>query len=330
VTGATRVAFEAGLAHYDPPPPGELGDLEQLRLADRFRFANVLRAWIDVDDSGDVTGTGYSGGGLIGSTTVRLGRLPFTFQPVQLPVIQHDPVVGGGWVRFSQTVGGRTGLPAPRRVRRKPFVQWLPPLVWTTLSLTLHTDGRAEFSLAGASRFPRHWVYDDAGRVALKSGLADFQDWFRQSFGRHSPWGDVDSSALVMAVETALERSLSVQSMHGERKPKIERLPAGTTLVRQGQPGTDIYLLLDGVMRVERDGERLAEYGPGAVLGERAYLEGGVRTSSLVAVTPCRVASVPPSQFERAGLEELAAGHRHEEKSMAVQEGEPRARTASA
>jgi hypothetical protein len=325
VTGAARTAFDHGLTHYDLPPPAELGDVEELRLADRFRFANVLRAWIDVDDSGHVTAAGYSGGGLIGSTTVRVGALPFTFQAVQLPVIQRDPEVAEGRVRFRQTVGGRTGLPAPRRVRRKPFVQWQPPLVWTTLSLTLHTDGRADFSIAGASRFPRHWVYDDVGSVALKSGLTDFQDWYRTSFGRHSPWGDVDSSALAMAVETALERSLSVQLMHGGRKPRIERVPAGATLVGQGQPGDDVYLLLDGVIRVERDGERLAEYGPGALLGERAWLEGGVRTSSLVAVTPCRVAAVPASQLSRGALEELAAGHRHEEASRSVQDGGPQA-----
>jgi CRP-like cAMP-binding protein len=48
------------------------------------------------------------------------------------------------------------------------------------------------------------------------------------------------------------------------------------------------------------------------VLGERAHLEGGTRTSSLVAVTACRVASADASQFDRAALEELAGGHRRE------------------
>ena len=67
------------------------------------------------------------------------------------------------------------------------------------------------------------------------------------------------------------------------------------------------------MVRVERDGERLAEYGPGAMLGERAHLEGGVRTSSLVAVTPCRVASVAAVQLDRSALAELATGHRREE-----------------
>ena len=249
----------------------------------------------------------------MGSTTIRLGGLHYRFQAVQLPDLQRDQEPGDESVRFVQTTGGRTGLPAPRRVRRKPFVQWQAPLVWTTLSLTLHADGRAEFAMTGASPFPRHWVYDGDGQLSHKSGLTDFRDWYRKSFGRHSPWGDEDSPALVTAVETALERSLSVQLMHGAAKPRIERLLAGATLVRQEEPGSDVYLLLDGVVRVERDGERLAEYGPGALLGERAQLEGGIRTSTLVAVTPCTVAAVDPGVLDRSALKELSGGHRREE-----------------
>ena len=111
-------------------------------------------AWIDVDDAGRITGSGYGGGGLMGSTTIRLGGLRYRFQAVQLPDLQRDPETGDGWVRFAQTTGGRTGLPAPRRVTRKPFVQWQAPLVWTTLSLTLHADGRADFAMTGASAVP--------------------------------------------------------------------------------------------------------------------------------------------------------------------------------
>jgi Cyclic nucleotide-binding domain len=313
VTGATRTAFDSGFTHYDDPPPAELGDIEELRAGDRFRFANVLRAWIEVDDSGRVTGGGYDGNGIMGATTLRLGGLSHTFQAVPLPDMQRTPEQGEGWMRFVQTTGGRTAIPAPRPVRRRPFVQWQAPLVWTTLSLTLHADGRAEYSVTGASRFPRHWIYDADGRLARKSGLTDYANWTRVSFGRHTPWGDEDSPALVTAVETALEQALSVQLMHGAAKPRITQLQAGDELVRQGDFGQDIYLVLDGVIRVERDGTRLAEYGPGALLGERAALEGGTRTSTLVAVTRCRVASVPAVQLSRSDLAELSTGHRREE-----------------
>jgi hypothetical protein len=313
VTGGTRAAFDAGFTHYDEPPPGELSDIERLRATGRFRFANVLRAWIDVDDSGQITGSGYSGGGLMGSTMVKLGPLRHRFLAVKLPDLQSGPEAGDGWVRFVQTTGGRAGLPAPRRVRRRPYVQWQAPLVWTTLSLTLHADGRAEFALTGASRFPRHWVYGADGQLSHKSGLTDFRDWYRKSFGRHSPWGDEDSPALVTAVETALERSLSVQLMQGAAKPSVRQVNAGEVLVRQGEPGTSIYLVLDGVIRADRNGERLAEYGPGALLGERAHLERGTRTSTLIAVTPSRVASVEASQFDRSALMELSRRHRRED-----------------
>ena len=168
--------------------------------------------------------------------------------------------------------------------------------------------------MSGASRFPRHWVYDTDGRLSHKSGLADFRDWYRKSFGRHSPWGDEDSEALVTAVETALERSLSAQLMDSTARPRIDEVPAGKTVVRQGDVGdTRVFLVLDGVVRVEHDGERLAEYGPGALLGERAHLEDGARTSSVVAVTRCRVASVDADQLDRSSLEELAEGHRRED-----------------
>jgi hypothetical protein len=313
VTGGSRVAFDAGFTHYDDPPPAQIDDIDALRAADKFRFANVLRAWIEVDGNGEITGSGYGGGGLIGDTTIMMAGMRHTFQNALLPDLRHDPERGEGWVRFGQTVGGRTSLPAPRPVKNPPYIQWQAPLVWTTLSLTLYADGRAESAMTGASKFPRHWVYDAEGRLSHKSGLTDYANWMAKSFGRHTPWGDEDSEALVTAVETALERTLSVQLMHGGAKPRIERLPAGSVLVRQGEPGTEIYLILDGVVRVERDGEWLAEYGPGALLGERAHLEGGTRTSTLVAATPCRVASVDASQFGQSDLVELSGGHRRED-----------------
>ena len=58
-------------------------------------------------------GFGSDGGGLMGSTTVKLGPVARTFEAVGLPDIVQQPVTGDGWVRFTQTAGGRTGVPAP-------------------------------------------------------------------------------------------------------------------------------------------------------------------------------------------------------------------------
>ena len=311
VTGMNKGAFESGFTHYDDPPPDKIDDLEALRAEDGFRFANHLAAWIDVVD-GKIVDAGYTGGGLMGATTIKLGPKAATFEAVSLAVLQTDIVRLGHAVRFVQTTGGRTALPAPRRVNRPPFVQFRAPTVWTTLALTIHTDGSVEREVVGASKFPRHWIYDRTLDLVEKIGLADFKGWYRTSFGKKTPWGDEESPALVTAVETALERQLSTTIMRGGEKPEIRTVKAGKTLVAQGEPGAELFLVLDGVLAVEVDGEPLAELGPGAVLGERAVLEGGTRTSTLRAATKCRVAVVPADRIERDALEDLRVGHRRE------------------
>jgi hypothetical protein len=314
IGGMAKVPFEAGVTHYDEPPPEQLGDLEALRRADRFRFANLLSAWAEFDDRGRVVGHGQGGGGRIGVTNVRVGRRQVTFAAFQMPDIVGEPEVGDGWVRFTQTTGGRTGLPAPRRVAKAPFVQWEAPLVWATLAVTIHADGRCDHELVGASPFPRHWVYGPGGDLVAKSGLMDFKGWYRHAFGPHSPWGDTDSPAVVTAVETALERQLSSTIMRGGATPRVRKVGEGRVLVAQGDPGDDLFLLLDGVLAVEVDGEVLGQLGPGAVMGERALLEGGARTSTLRAITPCRVAEARGADIDRQALAELSSGHRREER----------------
>lgn len=318
IDGLPKLPFSARFTHYDDPPPDDIGDpgadtLERLRDADRFRFANRLRAWVEVDDDGSIALYGYGGGGMIGHTRLNVGSSTWAVQAAPLPDIQIEPEVGDGWVRFTQTAGGRTGVPAPRTVRRPPFVQWYAPIAWTTLSLVIHADGRSEATLPGASPFPRHWIYGPDGSLVGKSGTTDFTSWYHEAFGKHTPWGDEDSPALTTAVETALERQLSLVIMRGDEEPDVTRLQEGEKLTEQGAQSDEIFLLLDGVLSVEVDGEELAQLGPGSVVGERAVLEGGRRTSTLRAVTPCRVAVAYPDQLDPAALEELRTGHRREE-----------------
>jgi hypothetical protein len=311
VEGVTRMPFDMGVAHYDDPPPDHIDSLDTLREGDRFRFANELTGWIDVED-GRITAHGQGGAGHIGSTTLRLGGRGMTFAAVPFPDRRPEPVVGDGWVRFTQTAGGRTGVPAPRRVNRPPFVQIAAPLAWTTLTLTIFADGSSSRDVAGASPFPRHWIYDAEQTLCLKSGLVDFKRWSQTAFGSHTPWGDEDSPALVTEVETALERALSLRIMRGDAKPRLQTIKPGATIVEQGDAGSDMFVLLDGVLSVEVHGEAVAQVGPGAVLGERALLEGGSRTATLRAVTACRVAAVSGAEVEPEVLSELAAGHRRE------------------
>jgi hypothetical protein len=312
VEGMTKLPFELGIGHYDPPPPDVVTDLEALREADGFRFANELRAWVDVRD-GRITGYGQTGGGHIGSTSLRVGHKAMVFPAVAFPDLRPEPDAAEGSVRFLQAAGGRTGVPAPRRVRRPPFVQITAPLAWTSLALTIRTDGTSDFEVVGASPFPRHWIYDENGAIAAKSGMIDFKTWYRTAFARNSPWGDEGSPALVTVAETALERQLSATIMRGGHKVGIRKLDAGRTLVEQGDAGDELFVVLDGVLVVEVNGERVAEVGPGAILGERAILEGERRTSTLRAVTKVKVAVAASGQIDKQALAEVSQGHRREQ-----------------
>ncbi|GAB3594234.1 hypothetical protein GCM10027446_17760 [Angustibacter peucedani] len=317
VSGALRRGFDLGFTHYDAPPPDALDGpdaVETLCELDRFRFGNVLAVWADVEGGRVVDAGVDEGSGLVmGSSTVRVGGLGATFRASSLPVLRPEPERGDASVRFVQTVGGRTGLPLPRPVPHRPFVQWLAPVVWTTLAVVVHADGRAEVALDGASAFPRHWLYGSDGRLLAKSGLTDQARWVSHSFGARTPWGDQDSPAVVAAAESDLERQMSREIMRGGQRPQVRHLAAGEVLTRQGEPGAELYLLLDGVLRVDVDGDPLAEVGPGAVLGERALLEEGRRTSTLTAVTPSRVAVASAGAVDVERLRALAEGHRRED-----------------
>lgn len=312
IEGMPKIPFELGIGHYDEPPPDRLeeGDLERLRDEDRFREANSLTAWIEVED-GKVVAHGQDGAGLVGSTTFRLGPKNVVVPGVAFEILRPEPELSEDAVRFVQTVGGRAGFPAPRRVGGKPFFRVHSASAWTTLALTIRADGSSEHELVGASPFPRHWIYDHRGELAQKAGTIDFKTWSREAHGDRTPWGDEESEAFVTQAETALERQLSRELMNGAA-PKRRKLEPGETLVEQGEVGNELYLLLDGVLAVEVDGEDVAEIGPGAILGELAVLEASERTATLRARTRCRVGIVPAELIDRSALEQLAAGRRRE------------------
>ena len=311
IEGMPKLPFELGVARYDAPPPEHLeeGDLERLRAEDRFREANRLAAFIEVED-GRIVGHEYEGTGLVGSTTFNVGITDVTIPGVAFEVLRQDPEVRDDSVRFVQTVGGRAGFPAPRRVTGRPFVRIHSATAWTTLALTIRADGSSEHELVGASTFPRHWIYDRNGNLAAKSGTIDFKAWYREAHGERTPWGDEDSDAFVTAAESALERTISRELMAGKLIPERRTLEPDEALVEQGTPGDELYLVLDGVLGVDVDGEDVAEIGPGAIVGERALLEGGLRTASLHARTRCRIAVIPGDLIDRHKLENLAATRR--------------------
>jgi hypothetical protein len=303
VEGGQRLAFHVGAAQYDDPPPDQLDDLPSLLDGGRVRLANQLRGFVEVSD-GRIVASGQSGQGHVGSAREAVDAAQVGFAAVPLPDLHPDPEAGDGWVRFGQTAGGLLSVGMPYRTGQAGSARLAAPAAWTTLALTIHADGASRQALAGASPFPRHWVYDHDGRLIATSGVVDFTGWQADAWDPFTPWGGRDAPVRATAVETALERELSRIML--DSAPHWTRLRKGATLVAQGDPGHELYLLFDGLLAVEIDGVTVAELGPGAVVGEVALLDGGRRTATLRAVTACRVAAVPGHRIDRDALAELA------------------------
>ena len=188
IEGVVKLPFELGVAHYDLPPPDRLDDLEGLLGSSAIRFANELRAFIEVDDDGRVTGHGHLGRGHMGPACGWPGSASPSAGSAS-PTCA-GPKVGDGVVRFTQTAGGQPGMPSPRRVRRRPYLQVSGPVVWSTLALTIRADGTADFEVVGASSFPRHWIYGHDG--TLQPGRPDRLRHLVPGVGRREeliPWG---------------------------------------------------------------------------------------------------------------------------------------------
>jgi hypothetical protein len=102
------------------------------------------------------------------------------------------------------------------------------------------------------------------------------------------------------ASETAIER------LAASAVPEL--IPGGTTVLRQGDPADDFFVVTRGELRVHLTGdghtEPINRLFTGDYFGELGLLGAGVRTVTVVAQTDCAVLRIPGSAFADA----MAAG----------------------
>ncbi|HET7521023.1 MAG TPA: cyclic nucleotide-binding domain-containing protein [Candidatus Limnocylindria bacterium] len=72
---------------------------------------------------------------------------------------------------------------------------------------------------------------------------------------------------------------------------------AGYCLMRQGDNGAEMYVIVSGQVAVERNGQRLNTLGPGDLFGEIALLDGGPRTATVTAEQDTRLLVVSHREF---------------------------------
>jgi CRP-like cAMP-binding protein len=83
-------------------------------------------------------------------------------------------------------------------------------------------------------------------------------------------------------------------------------VPEGRALTREGQPGHEFIVLVDGGAEVRRKGRKLNTLGPGDFLGEIALLADRPRTATVTTTAPSRLLVLTGRDF-RALLRELSA-----------------------
>jgi hypothetical protein len=88
---------------------------------------------------------------------------------------------------------------------------------------------------------------------------------------------------------TALERA-------GRKLIPVE-VPAGTVLMREGEPGDRFFLIAQGRVRVETDGSAIAELGAGDYVGEIALLMDAPRNATVTASTACSLRAMERDAF---------------------------------
>ena len=142
VAGVTRIPFEAGVSHYDDPPPDQWADLDSLLGPEGARFANDLRAWIEVQD-GTITGYGQTGAGRVSNTLIRLAGMRVQVEAVVYPELRPEPVVGADFVRFT---GSRMKLTTRHPVNNNRHFEG---------RLESFQDGRLTLDLSVASKKSR-------------------------------------------------------------------------------------------------------------------------------------------------------------------------------
>ena len=95
-----------------------------------------------------------------------------------------------------------------------------------------------------------------------------------------------------------VSRLQAVGVFSGLTRKELERLSAwtdeisvseGEELVTEGRFAHEFFVIEDGSAEVLKDGERIAELGPGDFFGEIALLETDRRTATVKAMTPMDV-----------------------------------------
>lgn len=111
-------------------------------------------------------------------------------------------------------------------------------------------------------------------------------------------------------IQNFLRNSFSLEGLSAELAGRLAELarpmkiPSGTVLFENGDPGNGCYAVLEGslkvsILSVEGDEQLLAVMGPGDLVGELALLDGRPRSATVTALKAAQLAFIDKAAFER-------------------------------
>jgi CRP-like cAMP-binding protein len=79
----------------------------------------------------------------------------------------------------------------------------------------------------------------------------------------------------------------------------VEAWPEGKVIVREGGFSNHFYAIEEGKAKVERDGQKVADLGPGDVFGEQGLLEKQERSATVTSTSEVRLIKIEHWELSR-------------------------------
>ena len=78
----------------------------------------------------------------------------------------------------------------------------------------------------------------------------------------------------------------------------IVDFPAGSVIIREGEEGNKMFVVMDGEVEITIKGKRIASAARGEIVGEMALISPELRSATVTALTDTRMAVIDQSSFD--------------------------------
>lgn len=148
-----------------------------------------------------------------------------------------------------------------------------------------------------ASEFLTNFAYEHNGEQCISNVCIEISDpGLRRS--------SIETDSKITALEQiCFFHDLSYQEMLQIMPITFERaIPKGTVIIREGDEGDELFILIEGSCEVKNSGVRLAELEAGSSFGELSLVDRQPRSATVSALEPCRVLVIRATDFEKLTL----------------------------